>query len=257
MWKRVVALGLALMGGAESTAAAELRLSFAELAAVAQKVVGDAKIYLNNKPGGFLGLGPQSSVTLAGKQTALPLPVNSFGILDSRYAYYVSDITSTGVRISGETGALRISVSFEAEGPELVGACVSGPCRIAGAMPNVEWSEPSLVIDLVPVLSGQGISLEVKSARLGGTIEPVCRNEAGAISSSLCNLSLPFARSTIQRLRKEVATLLKEKVNEPAMQATIAAGFKPYLTVGSLGAIQIQSVATDARGVIVTFRIAG
>jgi len=237
--------------------AAELRLSFAELATVAQKVVGDAKIYLNNKPGGFLGLAPQSSVTLAGKQSPLPLPASTFPILDSRYAYYVADISSAAVRVSAETGVLRITVAFESDGPELVGACVSGPCRLANAMPQVEWTDPTVTVDLVPVLVAGSVSLEVKSARLGGVLAPVCRNESGVISTSLCNLSLPFARSTIQRLRKEVDATLKAKINEPAMQTTIANGFKPYLSVGSLGSIEIQKVTSDARGVTILFRIGG
>jgi len=254
---RLFAFVVAWTLGLATAQAAELRLSFVELATVAQKVIGDAKIYLNNKPGGFLGLGPQSSVTLAGQQMPLPLPASDFPILDSRYAYYVVDIKSTAVRVSGETGALRILVEFEADGAEMVGACVSGPCRLADAMPQVEWEKPSLAVEFVPVLAAAGLSLQVKSARIGGTLTPVCRNESGGISSSLCNLSLPWARSTIQKLRQQVDALIREKINDPSMQATIAAGFKPHLAVGGLGTIEIQKVTTDARGVIVTFRLAG
>jgi hypothetical protein len=256
-WRIMLAAGVALCSGVSSASAAELKLSFAELADIAQKVIGDAKIYLNNKPGGFLGLAPQSSVTLAGKQLPLPVPASSFPILDSRYAYFITDITSTAVRISPEAGAIRIAVAFEAEGPELAGGCVAGPCRLANALPQVEWTDPAITIDLAPVLVAGSVSLEVKSARLGGTLAPVCRNESGGISASLCNLSLPWARSTIQRLRKDVDAQLKDKVNEPAMQATIAAAFKPYLSVGSLGAITIDKVTSDQRSVVVAFRFGG
>lgn len=254
---RIVAFVSLCFFGAGAASAAELRLSFGELASVGQKVLGDAKIYLNNKPGGFLGLAPQSSVTLAGKQVPLPVPASSFPILDSRYAYHVTDIASTAVRISAETGALRITVAFEGDGPELVGGCVAGPCRLANAMPQVEWTEPSITVDLVPVLVAGSVSLQVKSARLGGVLAPVCRNESGGISTSLCSLSLPWARSTIQKLRKEVDAQLKDKINEPAMQDTIAAAFKPYLNVGSFGEITIEKVTADGRGLVVAFRFGG
>lgn len=236
--------------------AAELRLSFAELAYIAQKVIGDAKVYLNNKPG-FLGLASGSSITLTGKQIPLPLPETKFTILDSKYAYYVSDISSTAVAVSPSAGAVRITVTFESDGPELVGGCVEGGCSLVNALPQVEWSAPSLTVEFAPVLAPGGLSLELKSARLGGKLDPVCRNDEGEISAGLCYLSLPFARSTVRKLSGEVEKILKDKVNAPEVQDAIAAAFKPHLNVGSFGTIEIQKVTSDAAGVRVGFRFVG
>jgi hypothetical protein len=236
-------------------AAAELRVSFAELASVVQKVVGDGKIYLNNAPGGLLQLvGTSSSVTLGNQLLPVPVPVKSFQILGSSYAYYINDVTSTAIRVSPVSGALRLTVEFESEGPELVGGCISGGCGLAGVLPDIEWGRPQVHIDLFPVRFNGSVSLQVRSVEIGGSLEPVCRSSSGVIAQSTCQIARPAAQRTIQTVRKDLNAILKERVNDPSIQQSLADSLKRYLVLGPAGEVAITNVSVDSKGVVVAFQ---
>ena len=68
---------------------------------------------------------------------------------------------------------------------------------------------------------------------------------------------MTWAKRTIANLKPDIAAKLKAKVNDPATQAAVAEGLKPYLAVGPAGAIAITDVRNDAKSVIVVFQFAG
>lgn len=248
------AAGATLMA-TRPVAAAELRVSFAELAGVVQKIVGDGKIYLNNAPGGLLQLvGTSSSVTLGNQLLPVPVPVKSFQILGSSYAYYISDVTSTAIRVTPVSGALRLTVEFESEGPELVGGCISGGCGLADVLPDIEWGRPQVHIDLFPVRFNGSVSLQVRSVEIAGSLEPVCRSSSGVIAQSTCQIARPAAQRTIQTVRKDLNAILKERVNDPSIQQSLADSLKRYLVLGPAGEVAITNVSVDAKGVVVAFQ---
>lgn len=243
------------MSAARPAAAAELRVSYAELASVVQTVVGSAKIHLNNKPGGMLAFGSGSYVSINGQQIAVPIPVKSFPILGSTYAYYVSDINSQSVRASAVTGAVRLTVLFESDGPEMVNGCVSGSCTFEDALPNVEWSSPSLNIDVVPVGYNGSVALQVKSVQFGGTLRAVCQDDADFFLSGACEAGLSWANKSIAKMKPELAAQLKDKMNAPELQQAIADGLKKYLSLGQAGTVAISKVSNNDSNVTITFAL--
>lgn len=256
-WGRALLACLCFSSLAAPAKAAELRLSFIELARITTAVMADAKLHLHNVPGGFLSLGgDSSSFTITGQKFAVDMKPQPFEVLGSTYAYYVNDMTSTSVKVTPVTGAIRLEMTFESDGPEMVGGCIKGSCGLANSLPNVEWSKPSVGIELIPVHYQGSLALKVRKAEIGGTLTPVCRSSTGVISNAFCNLGLPWARHTIARMRNEIDGIMKANMNQPAAQEALATALKPYLKVGPAGEISIAQVTADARGLVVSFQLA-
>lgn len=258
---RAAAAAVALMGGlgfgVVPAGAAELRVSFAELAGVVQAVLGDAKVHLHNKSGGLLNLTSGSYVQLAGQQIAVPLAPKSFEVLGSTYAYYVDDVNTTSVKVSAVPSALRLTLTFESKGDELTAGCIQGGCSLADALPVINWQNGSVSVDLVPVRYGASLALMAKSVTIGGDIKPSCASSGGFFSEGACDLALGWAERAIAKLRPDIVNTLKDKINDPQIQASIAENVKKHLTLGPAGAITITNVATDSKGVTITFVMAG
>ena len=68
---------------------------------------------------------------------------------------------------------------------------------------------------------------------------------------------MPSARRKIQTLQGEINGVLKSRVNDPGMQAGLAGSLKKYLVLGPAGEVQISSLAVDAKGIVVSFKLAG
>jgi hypothetical protein len=152
----------------EPASAAELRITLTELANVVQAVIGPSKLHLNNKPGGFLSGTAGSSWTIAGKETAIPLPPKSFNLLGSTYAYYVEDLNSKSIAVTAVASAVRLTLAFDDKAAGLSGACVSGDCGLVTALPKILWKNGTVTIDVVPVRHGRSITLQVKNVAIGG-----------------------------------------------------------------------------------------
>ncbi len=248
----------ALASAATSAPAAELRIDFRELATLAGTILAGAKIRLHNVPGGVLDFSAGSSVTIGGAERPIPVPVRSFETAGARYAFLMNDINSRAIKVSAVAGAVRLSIEFEDEGPELVGRCLSGICPPDGTLPNIEWQKPSVAIDLIPVKIGDSLSLKAKHMQVMGTLEPRCLASAGFFASSLCRAVLPQVKRTISRLRGDLDKGLVDQVNAATIQDKIAQSLKSYLAVGPAGDVHISKIAVDSEGkaVVVSFCLA-
>jgi hypothetical protein len=234
-----------------SAPAADLKISFGELTRLLQSIAGGAKIYLNNVPGGMFANQSFVQITSA-QQYPLSVPVKSFDILGSKYGYFVSDVSSTSVRVTTVPGALRLTVGFESEGPEAVATCISGACQLTNVLPDIQWDNATVNIDFVPIRFGGSLSLEVKSVSTGGTPKAVCK-DSDFLSRQSCNLGLPFANRSIQQLKAELPAMLKSAVNQQAIQQQLADGLKRYLTLGQAGEVAISAVSVDPKTLTVNF----
>lgn len=246
---------MALLGISAPTSAAELKISHAEMAAIVQAMIGDAKLHLHNVPGGLFSLTPQSFLAIGGQQAGLALPAKSFVLLGSTYAYYVNNLDSSSIRATGVPSAVRLTVTFTSTGADLIGGCVEGECLLANALPNIAWSAGTVAIDLVPVRAGTSVALQAKAVTIGGNFRARCDNKSGFFSSGACDVARPWANRTITQLKPEIATTLKDTINAAETQAELSKRLKPYLTLGPAGEIGIDSVTSDAKGVSVKFRI--
>ncbi len=246
------------MGALPSARAAELRIDFRELATLAGTILADAKLRLHNVPGGVLDFSAGSSVTIGGVDRPIPVPVRSFETAGARYTYLMNDINSQTIKVSAVNGAVRLSIAFEDEGPELVGRCLSGICPPDGTLPNIEWQKPSVAIDLVPVKTGYSLSLKARHMEIMGTLEPRCLSSAGFFAASLCRAVLPQVKRTISRLRGDLDNGLVEQVNAPSIQEKIASSLNGYLAVGPAGEVHISKISVDLEGkaVVVSFCLA-
>ena len=243
---------VALVPPAGRTEAADLRISFAELTRLLQSIASGARIYLNNVPGGMFA--NQSFVQITStQQYPVAIPVKSFDILGSKYGYFVSDVGSTSVRVTPTSGALRLVVSFESEGPEAVAGCISGTCTLADVLPDIQWDNAVVNVDFVPVRFNGSISLEVRSVTTGGTPRAVCKASADFIERQACNLGLPFANRTISQLRRELPGILMNAANQSGVQQQLAEGLKRYLTLGQAGEVAISNISIDPKTLTVNF----
>lgn len=256
MLRRLV-LGLAVVTGLVAAVprgeAADLRISFAELTRLLQVIAGGAKIYLNNVPGGLFA--SQSYVQITPTQSyPVDVPVKSFDILGSKYAYFIADISSTSVKVAPVPGALRLTVSFEGDGPEAIAQCLSGSCTFANVLPDIQWEGALINIDFVPIRFNGSISLEVKTVTIGGKVTAVCKQSAEFIARQACALGRPFATRTINNLRADLPNTIKAAANKQAIQQQLAEGLKRYLSLGQAGEVSISDISIDPKTMNVNFK---
>lgn len=252
-----IAFALAAVLAAGRAQAAELRIEFRELAAIASQALSGATLRLHNAPAsGLLDFSAGSYVAIGSTQVPISVPARTFPIAGGTYAYYLNDINSTGFAFEPVPGALRLTLSFEGEQPEIVGRCRSGLCAPVNALPRIEWSDATVSIDLAPIAVGNGLSLEAKAVRIGGTFAPACSPSAALISGGICKSVLAKARQAIARLRGDLDGMLKAQVNTPEIQANIAGELKKRLVFGPAGAVSIRSVTTSDTAVTVSFCLA-
>ena len=235
------------------TDAADLKISFAELTRLLQTIAGGAKIYLNTVPGGLFANQSYVQITST-QQYPVAVPVKSFDILGSKYGYFVSDVASTSVKVAPVPSALRLTVSFESDGPEAIAICISGSCQLADVLPDIQWDNATVNIDFVPIRFNGSISLEVKSVSTGGTARAVCKSSADFLARQACNLGLPYANRSISQLRAELPGIIKAAANQQAIQQQLADGLKRYLTLGTAGEVAISNVSIDPKTLTVNFQ---
>lgn len=235
--------------------AAELRIPYSELAGIVQAVLGDAKLHLNNKPGGMLSLNSGSYFELAGKQFPVPLQTKSFNVLGSSYAYYVDDLDSQSITVGAVEHAVRLTLSFESKSAALAAGCVSGDCSLTSAMPQISWRDGAVMIDVTPVRLGSSLTLQVKRVSIGGALTPRCLG-ASSFATSACRLALGWANKTIAKLKPEIAATMTAKINAPETQTKIADGLKKYLTIGPGNELAVTSVKSDSGSVTIAFELA-
>lgn len=233
--------------------AADLKISFAELTRLLQSIAQGTRIYLNNVPGGLFA--NQSFVQVSNtQQYPVAIPAKTFNILGSTYGYFVSDVASTSVKLTPINGALRLAVSFEAEGPEAIAQCLAGGCGLTDVLPDIQWDNAVANIDFVPVRLNGSISLEVKTVSVTGTPRAVCKGNADFLERQACSLGLPFANRSINQLKADLPRLLKDAANQPGIQQQLAEGLKRYLTLGPAGEVAISNISIDPNTMTVQFK---
>jgi hypothetical protein len=253
---RIAAAMIAVVAAGPAQAA-ELRIEFKELAAIAQQALGGATLRLHNAPAsGVLDFSQGSFVAIGSTQVPVSVPVRTFPIAGGTYAYYVNDINSTGVAFEAVPGAVRLTLRFESDGPELFGRCRSGICAPINALPRIEWSDASVSIDLAPVGVGDSLSLEAKAVKIGGAFAPSCSPSAALISGGICKSVLSKARQAIAKLRGDLDGMLREQMNKPEIQAKIAGELKKRLVLGPAGELKIRSVSMNDAAVTISFCLA-
>ena len=232
--------------------AAELRITFDELARLVQTIANGTTIYLNSVPGGLFA--KSSYIEIGSQKYALPRIEKELKKGDSTYAYYVNDMKSTSVRVSTVNSALRLALTMETEGPEATPGCVSGDCPLLSFFPDIEWARPSIIIDFVPVQFDGSVSLQVKHVSLGSTPQAACRPQSDIWARAACSIGRAFANQTISKLRADLPKMVKDAVNQPDVQRRLADGLKGYLTVGQAGAVAINAISVAPNSMTVNFK---
>lgn len=236
---------------------AELRIDFAALATIAQAALGDAKLRLHNVPSTTPSSNRGSFVSIAGRRYPFDVGSRTFDAAGASYAYYLAGINTSAIAIAPTTGALRLSLTFESDGPELVGECTAGMCAPPGALPVIEWVDgPGLVIELAPIRALDTVSFEVRRVEIAGRLEPVCTDDAGLIAASLCRAVLPRVRRSAASLMRHVDEALKSAMNRVEVQQAIAAALRQKLVLGQAGTVRVRRVTVDRHGVVVSFCLA-
>lgn len=245
-----------MMCAAGPASAAELKISFNELARIVAATVGDAKLRLHNVPGGTFDFTAGSSLKLGSTSVPIPIPARSFAVGGTTYAYYVNDLNSNKITISSVPGALRFTITFDDTGPEVVGRCVSGFCVSNSSLPEIEWKTPMVTIDLAPVSVGGNLSLVAKRVDVSGSFAPDCDGATGIFSGSLCKIVLPQARKATANLKTDLNAALMKQLNAPDIQAKFASTLAGILKFGPAGQVSFSKVVSDSENVTLTFCLA-
>lgn len=252
-----MAIAFAMMvGAAAPSSAAELKISLAELAKILSAALGEPKLRLHNVPGGIFSLTPGSSLTIGSGSIAIPIPARAFVVGGTTYAYYINDLNSKKIAISAVPGALRLTITFDDTGPEMIGKCVSGFCVGDSLLPEIQWNAPIVTIDLAPVATATGVSLVTKKVDVGGSFTPDCYGATGIFSGSLCKIVLPQARKATANLKTDLNASLMTQLNSTEMQAKFAATLKSNLKFGPAGEAVFSKVGVDSTNVTLTFCLA-
>jgi hypothetical protein len=251
--RRFVLISLIGFLSAAPAEAADLRITFEELTRLVQGIVAQSKIYLNNAPGIFAS---GSSAQIGNQKVDLPVPVRTFPFLSSTYGYYVNDISSAALTITPANGALRLSMTFETDGPELTGECISGGCTFQNVLPDIEWPGLGVDIDLVPTEYGGSLSLLVRSVQIKGSPQAICTSSGGFLSQTACAAGRGWATRTITNAKADIARILKEEANKPQVQQALADHLKNQFKFGPAGEIAISSVSINPNTVRVNFKFA-
>lgn len=256
-----VLLVFAVLAAPRPSQAADLKIEFSELASLVNSIFSDAKIRLHNAPGGFLGLfdmGGGSYVSLGGSQIAIEdVQAQRFRAGGANYVIYINDINSVTVTARAVTGAMRLTLAFETDDLELVATCESGFfCPSNDSLPSVEWRNPIVDIDLIPVRVGNSMALSVKRVDVKGQLVPVCRSGITFINRAICRSAILAARPSIARARSQVATTLKDKMNEPGIRNLMADALSPYLALGPVGQVKIRQILVNSRSTTIRFCLA-
>ena len=239
--------------------AAELRVSFVELAAVLNPILDETGLRLHNVPsegilGGLFDPTKTSYVKFGGTEVPLEFPVTKFpltGIGNGQYAYYLNDINSSSIRVEPTAKALVLAIRFESNDAELVSSCYSGTCGFASVLPIVHWRRPQVRLHLTPSRFDTGITLTVSKIIVGGRFKTVCR-----ASSLFCLLGQSAADNYINRLRKRyIPSQLLKQLNAGAARETIAARLSPYLNLGGSGRVSIRKIAVANGSIRVRFKL--
>lgn len=257
LWLRVSSAVVAFLWLASAATAADLRFTYAELANVVQAVIGDAKLHLNTKPGGFLSAAAGSYIEISGSKRPVTLPAKSFALFGSTYAYFVYDLNSSAIRVAPTTSGVRLTLDFEGKDANIAAGCVSGECALAPALPKIVWKHGTVAIDIVPVLFGSSVTLQVQNVSIGGLLSAHCDPAAGLFSSGTCSVALSWANRSIAKLKPDIAASLKTKVNAPETQTGFADSLKKYLVLGQAGEITVTSVSAGSKSVTISFRMPG
>jgi hypothetical protein len=247
VWAFVFALSV--LAPAQPLRAAELRITFDELTRLVQNIASETKIYLNSVPGGLFTT--SSYVQIGSQSFALPTLDKKITKAGSTYAYNVREMTSTSVRVTPVSRALRLTLNFKTDGAVAVASCVAGDCPLLNFMPDIYWAAPVVSIDLVPFRYNGSISMKVDKVTIGGAPRTACRTSAGIFS---CNIGLALARQSIATLKADIPAALKMALNDAGIQQRLADGLKAYLTVGQSGAVAINEVSIAPNTMTVNFR---
>lgn len=242
--------------GIERAIAAELRIELGELARIVTAFSAGATVHLNYAPPAGLPAATGSYLTFAGRTVALPVPARSTLRAGARYAYDLSNVTSTEITAEPGPGVIRLHIAFEDEGAELIGRCVSAPCPPAGALPVIEWVRPSISLDLAPVQLAERISLEVRNVAVGGVFEPRCRDSVGVVAQLLCHVGLMQANAELVRLKGTLDQSLQDGLNTPEIQARLADAWAGFLALGPGHGVRVRSLMVGAGAATVSFCVA-
>ena len=180
-WKLDIAAACAVVCSAGLASAAELRITFAELAGLVQAVMVGATIHLDNKPAALLSLASGSYLQIAGKQVVIPLPLKSFQLFGSTYAYYVDNLNSEAIRVSAIPSGIRLTLHFPSNEVSIAGTCVAGGCGVLNSLPKIVWKGGTVAIDVAPVRLGSSLSLQVRSVTIGGVLSARCGWKLGRL----------------------------------------------------------------------------
>jgi hypothetical protein len=237
-------LALALMP-VKASEAADLRVDYAELAGLVGSLVSDATVHIHNEPPAFLFSTIQPSFAqFRGTKSPVDVPPERFSRFGVTYAYYVRDINSTAVTVSAVEGALRVTVLFEEEGVELAPS--------EKFLPSVQWSKPSIDIDLRPERLGSSVTLDVVRVKVGGRTRAECA-QTDFVQRSTCRTVAYLAREKIDGVQASIEKGLTDALKKGTVRSSIASFMANYLTLGSLGDVQVRDISTDARGIVVSF----
>src|SRR5262249_50121686 len=121
-------------------------------------------------------------------------------------------------------------------------------------LPDIQWDNAVVNVDIVPIRFNGSISVEVKAVSVAGAPRAVCKGTADFLERQACSNGVSVANRAINQLNGEVPRPLPEAGNQPNIQRQFADGLKRHLTLGPGGEIAINNITIDPNTLTVSFR---
>ena len=152
------------------------------------------------------------------------------------WLYFLNDVKSEITRVKYADKKFVLTVKFEKERNEIKGKCPG--CRVGKdkRAPDINWEDPKLKIELVPVAYNGSFTFEVKRVRLLGKFK------MNGPMQKIFPQIIAFFKSAI---RKKIKNQIKAVLNRDAVKNMLAEAFKNEVKNLGLGTVKRIDMSRD------------
>lgn len=218
----------------------EHRISASDIAAALHQALAGVQVHLHNHgplKGSSYHAANASSIKWPaaegpGKRDRFTLPDASRVVLGRRYGYFLNHLRADGVFVAPQPDRLTATLLLTSNGPPFVGKCAvvakpGTPCGVGGegVMPQVDWRDSRIDIDLAPVAHRGSLAFEVSNVVLSGDIGVGAVCGWPVVGTRLCSV----LNGALETTRKKIASEVRASLNDAEVKAGVAAAVRDYL----------------------------
>lgn len=148
------------------------------------------------------------------------------------WTYYIQDINSFRTSVNFENGNYNVKVEFESEKSEIKGichGCTNWPVSRDERAPDLNWTNPSLLITMKPEIFENSVSLQPIEVKLMGEL-----NYNGTFHNFFPIVTRHFQSKIAVELKKQLVTAF----SQPEVKRLIASALKSEIDALGIGPVK-------------------